>query len=274
MQNLPNCYWDGVEIARKRGQIVEAGGVEEEDYHSHRDELNTANTRHLHYLGEAILNVRASTIRRIIEIGPGAGIATAQMSRVVPNALIDTAGLTPINPYLRWHAQMNSRQKQREYFHYGQKPDDLLDIQRQNGDLIFEAMGEDNPFINRQYIGRFAQTAFPPPGSYDFVYEQCGPIWHNRDPVVLRAAYELLNPQGIMMLGPSAEVARKLLDSSLVGSPLVVQVGDQIFIINRENHLARIIDADEQIEELTYLTQDELCEVVEEASYLDKQKGR
>lgn len=131
----------------------------------------------------------------IIELGPGAGVACARMSKIAEElnkeVVIDTIGLTPVAP--RFRLLLNHMQLERladEYIRQGDKEIKRLKKHRKMDrhalslELAFALHNKsgtvfdvpEKPFIRHQYIGDFREVVNV--NKYDFIYEEWGAFWH------------------------------------------------------------------------------------------------
>lgn len=169
---------------------------------------------------------------RYLEMGPGAGKSVYDVHKISRDAGvradIDTVSFDPIDPYsVLTMTVFEIREKLKKFLQDGtltsteekqkflleSKVDEtgdpsfdldfLLHLQEKFGIKIFEALGE--PFVQRQYIGRFPTDVQLEPGRYDFIYEECGPL-HYREEIsasqVYRSTYRALSEKGIMYFSP------------------------------------------------------------------------
>jgi hypothetical protein len=204
-----DSYLEGIRRAERDGLIAYARAnldqaIVSDDY-SHisrrRDAslaLKYTNTRPLSFLARRIFNLyRNGPDVRFLELGPGAGAACAAVSRLRPDAQIDTVSLTPLNPYLRlrWDDM---------YLHIAEPSLQVESLPR-----FYEPCCR--PFVRHQYIGRFPDEICLRPNEYHFIYEDHGAILYNFDPFRRDEAAELgrasissalsaLRPDGTMLI--------------------------------------------------------------------------
>lgn len=201
LQGIRRAEQDGlIDYARKRSddQTVVA-----DDYGHirHGDaaplSLKYTNTRPLSAIARYVLNLyRNHRDVRCLELGPGAGVACATMSRLLPDAKLDTVSLTPLNPYLRFRRD--------DVYRHVTEP--LSPEEGLSG--VYEPCTR--PFVHRQYIGKFPGEVGLPAGSYHVIYEDYGPLFHgflpgrNDSPALalaaLASALSLLQPDGTMVI--------------------------------------------------------------------------
>jgi SAM-dependent methyltransferase len=159
--------------------------------------LKYTNTRPFPVVARRLLDLYSnSTDVRVLELGPGAGVACAAMNRLLPGAKIDTVSLTPLNPYLIFcRDSVHDRIKQPSLHEKG-----LLDLYAARA----------SPFLHNQYIGRFPTEVRLPRADYHFIYDNYGAIFHNfhentNAPIELAqasiaAALSLLRGDGTMLI--------------------------------------------------------------------------
>ncbi|MBR0873952.1 hypothetical protein JQ633_26575 [Bradyrhizobium tropiciagri] len=227
-------YAEGIRRAAQDGRIhyrLGNGSGEPpiaDDYSHIRDDagapllLKYTNTRPLSLIARWILDLyRESADVRVLELGPGAGIACAAVSRLLPLATIDIVSLTPLNPYLRFRWDDV----------YGHITAPMADDQCLSR-LYSECCP---PFVRNQYIGRFPREISLCGETYHFIYENHGAIFHNllssehRDPTeIARAsicsALSLLRCDGTMVIMASDGALRieDALESASAGADIIV----------------------------------------------------
>jgi hypothetical protein len=208
MQNsLLEHYLDDIPDAINRGHLVQYPVEHVVMGYGHEHALTPWNSRLLRPLAVKILK-RFDGISEILKFGAGSGPASALMSYLAPNAKITTAGgLSPINPYLRylkplleWNGNearaantlarnmryalsaaglSNKFQELRTSPEFVSELDVLLQLQREFGLRIFEALDHDKPFIHEQIVDTYPFGTHPlEPGKFDFIYDRQGPHWH------------------------------------------------------------------------------------------------
>lgn len=105
-------YLAGIERARQEGLIVDLEGDAHQDAHGHISHgLMTYNTRGGNLVTDALLNL-AGDYARVLELGHGAGALASAINCRFPFVQLDTVGLEPINPYLRfahWNCFVDER---------------------------------------------------------------------------------------------------------------------------------------------------------------------
>jgi len=205
-----NWYLQGVRRAEQAGLIDYAHKntdnrfVVSDDYgHICRGEgapllLKYTNTRPLSFIARQVLNLyRNDSDIRILELGPGAGVACATVSRLLPDAKIDTISLTPLNPYLRFRWDDM----------YDRIAEPFLHEQR----LLRFYSSCSLPFVRNQYIGKFPEEISLRKNNYHFIYENYGAIFYNFHPsgndeptglaqASISSALSLLRRDGTMLI--------------------------------------------------------------------------
>jgi hypothetical protein len=223
-----NCYLQGIWRAEQDGLIAYAP-TQVDDYHySHIGSgdgaplsLKYTNTRPLSFLAGQILSLyKNEPDIRFLELGPGAGVACAAVSRLLPSAEIDTVSLTPLNPYLRFRqddvyghiAEPSSHENCISYFYEPCSP----------------------PFVRNQYVGRFPSEIRPRRNDYHFIYDDHGAVFYNFDHgneaavelgrASLSSALSLLRPDGTMLVMASDGSCRmeEALESTTPDTDVVV----------------------------------------------------
>jgi len=183
--------------------------------------LKHTNTRPLSFVARQLLGLyRDEPAARLLELGPGAGVACATMNRLLPGAKIDTVSLTPLNPYLIFcRDSVHDRIKQPSLHEKG-----LLDLYAARA----------SPFLHNQYIGRFPTEVRLPKAGYHFIYDNYGAIFHNfhgntNAPIELAqasiaAALSLLRGDGTMLIMASDGFYRleELLQSAGTDTDVIV----------------------------------------------------
>ncbi len=121
-----------------------------------------------------------------LELGPGAGLAVASLSRCAPAAVIETISLSPINPYLRWKVEdleslwrKVSSHDRSNYFEpatTSYRIQDLLQQQARGGVDVLEIV--DVPFIHKQHLGLFPHQITLPKEHYQVIYDNFGALVH------------------------------------------------------------------------------------------------
>jgi hypothetical protein len=184
--------------------------------------LKYTNTRPLSFVARQLLGLyRDEPDARLLELGPGAGVACAAMYRLLPAAKIDTVSLTPLNPYMvfRW--------------------DDMYDHIRQpfSHEKCLSSLYDtcSSPFVHNQYIGEFPERISPPKEKYHFIYENYGAIYYNFHrsgndaPVELArtsiaAVLSLLREDGtiLIMASDGAYRVEELLESAAIDRDVIV----------------------------------------------------
>lgn len=247
MLELPDdyTYEQGIEEATARG-FIEGEEVRREHY-SHRRAVTEYNTRFLVPIAAEILRLWPhKRSLKVLELGPGAGTAVSEISRVLPDATIHTCGLTAINPYLRWQGRFAGQRRfcnaVQEIYNALERPlnaydppprympDDFLKVQREGRLQIFELLR--CPFIDRQWLGYFPD-AHRLDERYDFIYDVCGPNFQGQSERLTRATYELLSPDGVICLNSSSmmiEMTRgKAAHMYVQGYTLIANPGNFLF---------------------------------------------
>ncbi len=151
-----SAYLNSIENAKSRGEILY--GTRLEDPFCHVDNVRftpmDSNTRKLGYVGKMVLHYMQQSRNpiRMLFLGPGAGRECFDAHNTVTQsggtAHISIAALTPVAPDIT----------------------PLLDV----GVLL-----ETDQYIHRQYIGDFADAQLVTESPFDFVYDQCGPMYHS-----------------------------------------------------------------------------------------------
>jgi hypothetical protein len=206
-------YLQGIRRAEQDGLIAYACSVHDKsvrrarlsDEYSHICDgdgellsLKYTNTRPLSFVAKQLLNLyRKDSDVRFLELGPGAGVACAAVSCLLPDATIDTVSLTPLNPYLRF--------RRNDFYEC------TVESCLQERDLLYFFDVCSAPFVRNQYIGHFPSDISLPKESYHFIYENYGAIFYNFHPkenveqtelsrASISSALSLLRRNGTMLI--------------------------------------------------------------------------
>lgn len=130
---------------------------------------------------------------RVLELGPGAGVAAAEIRHDLPHCRLETISLTPIDPYLWLRPEPGGPGR--------------------------------TPFIDRQFVGDIDPALAALTGSFDFIYDCFGPVfWHLTEAVrqdsrapaegLLQAILNRLAPGGVLFVAASegTHLLEQLLD--------------------------------------------------------------
>ena len=130
---------------------------------------------------------------RVLELGPGAGVAAAEIRQHLPHCRLETISLTPIDPYLWLRPEPGGHSR--------------------------------TPFIDRQFVGDIDPALAALTGSFDFIYDCFGPVFWQLTEVVrrnsraaaeglLQAILNRLAPAGVLFVAASegAHLLEQLLD--------------------------------------------------------------
>ena len=194
-------YDDGIKMAVASGLIAFVSGStrgEEPDFFSHRSlrhssrlDLRPSNTRSLCPEATVFLQRLSRRTRpHVLELGPGAGVAAAEIKSRLPECRLETVSLTPINPFLWLRSRRSS------------DPPELSIIRRQE------------PYIDLQYVGHIDQALPAIRQRFDFIYDCFGPFFWELTRAVrencfpkaeqlLRGVLGLLNTGGILFVAAS-----------------------------------------------------------------------
>lgn len=208
-------YYKDIEAARDERRI---SGGPKEDLHSHFKGLHHNNTRPLSLVGEQLFRIIISIPRqreaRIMELGPGAGIACTNMSKIAEELreeiVIDTIGLTPIAPRFRLllgYRQLDNLaveaddEEIKRLYKEGTDKLHALSLElafalHSRGVKVFDVL--EKPFIRHQHIGDFGEVVVQ--DKYDFIYEESGAFWqiiNNNSRQAFDKAIALLDENGI-----------------------------------------------------------------------------
>jgi hypothetical protein len=205
-----NWYLQGIRRAEQDGLIdyarkaIDSQPVVSDDYGHicHGDGtprlLKYTNTRPLSFIARQLLNLyRNDSGVRFLELGPGAGVACATVSRLLPDTRIDTISLTPLNPYLR--------------FRWDDIYDRITEPFLHEKCLLRFYSPCSPPFVRNQYIGRFPNEISLRKENYHFIYENYGAIFYNFHPngidepmelarASISSALSLLRRDGMMLI--------------------------------------------------------------------------
>ena len=236
-------YLAGVRRAEAEGHILYpdvtgAGRPRPHDHHAHLTLENSevgglsySNTRPLPEVARAILAPYRDR-PRLLEMGPGAGVACSTISRMLPQAQIETTVLTPINPYLRYRSDDIYQQLHRLYLRQNSarggehasrpptisgnlSPDLVLELQDDGGEQLFEMCRR--PFIATQRIGSFGRAMTGTAGPFHILYEYYGPLYYgylsgrtDLSIACLETALALVRTDGVMLVMASDDAGHML----------------------------------------------------------------
>jgi SAM-dependent methyltransferase len=127
---------------------------------------------------------------QVLELGPGAGVAAAEIRGRLPECRLETVSLTPINPFL-W---LRSR-----------------DTSDPPG---FSINRRQDPYIDLQHVGHIDQALPTIKQQFDFIYDCFGPFfWEliiasrnncfQKAENLLQAVLDILTPGGILFVAAS-----------------------------------------------------------------------
>jgi hypothetical protein len=229
----PGWYLDGVRRAEQDGLIAytceDADKLSASDHYRHIAHgegaavlLKYTNTRPLSLVARQLLGLYGDEPgARLLELGPGAGVACATMNRLLPRAKIDTVSLTPLNPYVRFNSDCVYDRIEEPFL------DERLSLS------FYAASGL--PFVHNQYIGKFPDEIGLPNQNYHFIYENYGPLYYNFQPnendepmalarTAMAAARSLLRADGTMLIMASDGWYRMedLLESAALDTDMIV----------------------------------------------------
>ena len=157
-------YRAGIARAAEGGLITHSGAGEDDD-HAHLSSTGPLTLRYTNSRGltdrARIALARTPDAARILELGPGVGVALATISRLRPGARIDTLALTPIDPWQRLRFD--------GIFAY-------LEAGTPHA-VLFEDMNL--PFVRHQWIGTLDTTLDLIDGPYDLIFDCLGPVFYN-----------------------------------------------------------------------------------------------
>lgn len=256
---IHSSYQDGIKEAISKGYI-NVPKVRKSDTFSHLVGIDKFNSRFLHPIAKKILQAWPSSDppKRILELGPGAGMGAATMSLLAPQTTIHTAGgRSPINPYWKFEKKLLLGKQKRDNLkevidelsenasevspRIRYSLDELKEISQETGVKIFEII--DSPFIEYQSIHEFPDQC-ELEGTYDFIYDGWGPNWYASDNHVAEATYKLLSPNGILCMNsgsPLDEIDNQVHSgfSIPMGDPVIA---DHTLTVNRGSFLAPHIE--------------------------------
>ncbi len=221
MDREPRLYSQGIYEAQRRG-LIERQRAQIADHFNHEFRgMTICNSRFLSPLARLALSMH-NGVERILELGPGTGVAAAHMHYLRPEAEIHTAwGSSPINPYLIFkeeffadppndqHATIFAELKRRYPDEFdcpkAESPEsESITMDRLIKLRVFDELSEDSPFINRQIVSNVLNDELSQPkGPYDFIYEKCGPLFYSGyfgNDRLFDYLHEQLSPIGIMVV--------------------------------------------------------------------------
>ena len=218
-------YKEGIEKGIAMNLILVQGKKKRADYFDHYNEdptfksgFKSTNTRKLNTTVDAIAGTFPGRFR-YLELGAGAGVSAATVSEIY-GAEVHTVGLSPINPFLRFHAHYlqpddddslscNFEHLIRGMWHFSEEtisalgrrelpPQLLFELQEEYGAMFF--MESSVPFIHRQFIGRFPEDINFEGNTYDLIVDDCGACLYSlavEDSTKARLISALLSSRGV-----------------------------------------------------------------------------
>lgn len=170
-----DAYLAGIRRAEARGRILYAArtGAAAPDAYAHLSStggggLGYSNTRPLAAVARALLaHYRDRAGLRLLELGPGAGVACSTLARLRPRARLETASLTPIDPYQRFR-----RDDVYPLLHRRSLRPDAAG----SGEPLFAPCRR--PIVRLQRIGPFSPASMAAAEPYHVIYENHGPLFY------------------------------------------------------------------------------------------------
>ncbi len=215
----PLRYEDGIALAESKG-FIRRHGTPNEDGFSHLSPygLNEMNTRTARPLVRATAKLYDAQEKpwKCLELGPGAGVAIGEISRLTRNAALRTVTRTALNSYLRL---LYKASKLRELVlgvleseEYVDESTDGIELHRDSVSIstlmqlqhlgllrTFAVLPE--PFVIQE-LGEFLSVDFNGE-SFELAFENNGPVRHSDyDHTSCAKAYEVLSPSGTLILSP------------------------------------------------------------------------
>ncbi len=227
---LDNCkskneYLDMVANANDAGDISFFG--ESRVLHGHLSfGISETNTRRFEKVADALMKM-ASRDAEVLEMGAGAGVFASALTSRFPHASIDTIGLEPVNPYLRFGPSFSYLDKfmfiadrgilsawaeiKRRFCEIDANHvknvlkseagsicdfDDFFQLQKDLGLQVTALL--DTPFIRHQFIGLFRESVCDRLGTYDLIVERYGPLYYQEyiECEILDSVIPKIKPKG------------------------------------------------------------------------------
>ncbi|MBF0485802.1 MAG: hypothetical protein HQL16_04735, partial [Candidatus Omnitrophica bacterium] len=186
-------YMEDIKEAENQGLIKHGLGGMENFKFSHFEKVYDKNVRSFSKNGRVLLErllkeQGEEKAINILELGPGSGMASSQMSQMAPHALIDTVSLVPLAPHFRWKSgyyqvlqwatefaakKEGARVKQLLSEQNGILSLDIALALQRNGYPVFDI--SDKPYIRQQYIQSFGwKIEIENERKYSLIYDDNG----------------------------------------------------------------------------------------------------
>lgn len=183
------------------------GDTDEDAYNifAHNGGLREGNIREPKRTLHKILNFLTTNQRAtMLELGPGIGICTQQISQAFGDAVsIDAIGISPVNPYVAINLRHSFAVLYTKHL-FAQNPkerkhDRIIPRERIFDSTYAELITCNNPHIHHQDIGYYPEDIPNREKRYDLIHDACGPLFHSRDVSgALWRALSQLKPQGVL----------------------------------------------------------------------------
>jgi hypothetical protein len=253
-------YLAGILLARRQGLIQVSNSYEPEPgvmpFSNHIDwtigntfyegALSFTNTRPL-YAGIAqILNYYRNTRIRYLELGPGAGNALYDFSRLAGqfgvNVHICTASYTPVNPFapmllsgdalfekLSGNPAMEIIENGSQGCLWRIPTEAVFKFQNETNQLVFGESVE--AFIHHQYIGDYCGENVLKSQRFDIVYDMHGPL-HRRQIDPLTYTYSRLSEKGVLffVFNPKYLPGQVMLEGARCGTIPLFRKSDTVVV--------------------------------------------
>jgi hypothetical protein len=212
----------------------------------HEGVLSFTNTRPLYAAIPRILNYYRNSDVRYLELGPGAGNALFEFSRIASQygvaAHICAASYTPVNPYtplllsgdelytaLSANPAMEIIEKGSQGCLWRIPTEAVFRFQNEMNLQIFGKSPE--AFIHLQYIGDFCQEGLLESRQFDIIYDMHGPL-HRRQIEPITYAYAHLSDKGAMFFVFNAKYppGRMMLEGARRGTIPLFRKSDAVIV--------------------------------------------
>jgi hypothetical protein len=193
----------------------EIGGV------SYPGSLSLTNTRPLHPVIKLALYLFGNDTIRFLELGPGAGNACYELYRLSrtlgKKVCISVCSFSPVNPYmpivLSGSRLLRSLEGNPALERVKESPQGPLwvisteaafETHHQGREAVFDSL--DEPYIDRQYIGKYPESPDLGDRRFDVIYDMLGPL-HGDEPEAVDDAYGRLTDRGLLFFQADARYA-------------------------------------------------------------------
>jgi hypothetical protein len=262
-------YLEGVHQACQKGLIQVSASYEPEPgvmpFSNHIDwkigdtsypgVISFTNTRPLYAAIPRILSYYRNTDVRYLELGPGAGNALFEFSRIAHqygvSVHICTASYTPVNPFaplmlsgdqlfamLSDNPDMEIIQKGEQGCLWRIPTEAVFRFQNEMNQPVFG--GSRETFVHQQYVGDFCKGGLIESEPFDIIYDMHGPL-HRRQIEPITHAYAHLSDQGTMFFVFNAKYppGHTMLEGARRGTTPLFRKSDAV-VVDTSAHCALV----------------------------------